>query len=58
MGVSEKWQNFNFGVEYPFKSESAPCIKLLSLKRKSESLKRVVFKMNPKPFHVDINMKH
>ncbi len=24
----------------------------------SESLKWVVFKTNPKPFHVDINMKH
>ncbi len=24
----------------------------------SESLKRVVFKTNPKPFHVDIDMKH
>ncbi len=34
-----------------FKSESAPCIKLLSLKERvdSESLKRVVFKTNPKP---------
>ncbi len=27
-------------------------------KLNSELLKRVVFKMNPKPFHVDINMKH
>ncbi len=24
----------------------------------SESLKRVIFKTNPKPFHVDVNMKH
>ncbi len=44
------------------KSESAPCLKLLSLKRKSwlykTSLKRVVFKMNLKPFNVDVKMKH
>ncbi len=44
-----------------FKSESAPCIKLLSLIKKrvdSESLKWVIFKTNPKLFHIDINMKH
>ncbi len=46
----------NENILQSFKSESAPCIKLLSLKRDSESLKRVVF--NPKPFHVDIKMKH
>ncbi len=27
-------------------------------KESTESLKRVIFKTNPKPFHVDINMKH
>ncbi len=43
-----------------FKSESAPCIQLLSLKIKSRLwiIEWVVFKANPKPFHVDVNMKH
>ncbi len=37
------------------KSESAPCIKE---RVDSESLNRVVFKTNPKPLHVNVNMKH
>ncbi len=41
----------NENILQSFKSESTPCIKLLSLKR-------VVFKTNSKPFHVDVNIKH
>ncbi len=50
----------NENIRQSFKSESAPCIKLLFLKRKSQSekLKQVVFIMNPKLFHIDSNMKH
>ncbi len=39
-------------------SESAQCIKLLSLKRKSWITETNIFKTNPKPFYVDINMKY
>ncbi len=39
----------NKNILQSFKSESAPCIKLL---------KRVVFKTNHKLLHVDVNMKH
>ncbi len=41
-----------------FKSESDSC-KVISLKKKetTESLKRVVFKTNPKPFNVDVNVE-
>ncbi len=33
---------------------------IVSQKKKidTESLKRVVFKTNPKPIHIDVNMKH
>ncbi len=50
----------NENILQSFKSESAPCINYCLSKERvdSESLKRVVFKMNPKPFHVDVNMKH
>ncbi len=43
----------NENILQSLKSESAPCIKLLSLKRKS----RLGVILNPKPFHVDVNMK-
>ncbi len=41
-----------------FESESALSYILSKERVDSESLKRVVFKTNPKPFHIDINMKH
>ncbi len=49
----------NVNILQSFKSESAQSIKLLSLKRvDSESLKRIIFKTDPKTFHVDVTMKH
>ncbi len=46
----------NENIMQSFKSESAPCIKLLSLKRKSRLwiIETSRFKTNPKPFHVEI----
>ncbi len=50
-GLSEWKQSFT--------SESDSCQVIFSQKKETtESLERVVFKTNPKPFHVDVNLKH
>ncbi len=40
MGVSDKWQNFNFGVEYPFKILSISDVVLLLL---TKNIKKNIF---------------